>query len=173
MSSVRLQLVWLSVAATIAGFFLPWARLDLVETKTEQQIASSFSRAVSKAFGTGKPKRWNSGYKPKRTSMIPTKVSGVQIPALSNREHAKVAMELVELFTKQKQNLGLKSYAVYVLPGLALLCGMFLSVHGKRQMVRVVIAMLCAAVAAAGCWKLLTTDTRALFAIRTGEGLWL
>jgi len=106
--------------------------------------------------------------------LIPTRVSGYQIPRLANRENVRVIMGLTELVTKKRERIGLKSYAVYLAPGLALLCGLLLTARvGATRPAAAGVALVCGAVAVAGCWTLLTTDTRARYAVAIGPGLWL
>ncbi len=104
---------------------------------------------------------------------IPTQVSGAQIPRVAGQEHAKVAIALMELMTNRRQHLSAKSYAVYLVPGIALLCGLLLIVVDDRRMV-VGVALMCLGIAGLGFWKLLTTETATqLVAMTFGYGLWL
>lgn len=162
--------VWLSVGAAIMGFFLPWATIDLRASSALSGLTQDLGRVTVKIRrGT----KTIAGELP-RLSDIPQQVSGAQIPRLANRPNAQVAIALLELFTQQRQQIGLKSYAVYLLPGIALLCGVVVTRWGRHAVVALGSAILCAAIAGVGWWKLLTTDTQALFvAITIGPGLWL
>ena len=162
--------VWSCAAATLLGFVLPWAQLDFRTTALEKQIGSKAKSAIAKSFGKGhRPTR-----AVKSTPLIPTKVRGYQIPILANRKNVRVANQLMELFTKKHDRaIGVKSYAVYLLPAFALVCGWLLTMGRVPAAGRAALAILCAAVAAAGCWTLLTTDTRKAYAIVIGPGLWL
>jgi hypothetical protein len=100
-------------------------------------------------------------------------VSGYQVPALANQESAKVVMALTELFTRRRERLGLKSYAVYLVPGLAVLCGVVLGATEAKLQAAAGVALTASAVVIAGLWILLTTDTRALYAVSIGPGLWI
>jgi len=163
-----LILVWVSVAAVAAGFFLPWAHLDLQEP--HERLPSGVDRIAVTIRRSGQT---ISGSLPDLAE-IPRQVSGVQIPQIANQQNTQLAVALMELFTQQRQHIGAKSYAVYLLPGVALLCGLLISLQGHRRAVAVGVALLCAAMAGAGFWKLLTTDTETLFvAITIGQGLWL
>ena len=183
MRRIALVLVWASVAATVAGFFLPWAEIEVREPGLVKQVRGGvpgqrlmggLTKKVGKVAvevrrGTEKV----TGELPSLGD-IPSRVSGVQIPQMANQPNAKVAMALLELFTKERQHIGAKSYAVYLLPGLALLCGLLATFLGQVTAVAIGVAALCFVVAGAGFWKLLTTNTQALFvAITIGPGLWL
>lgn len=170
MTSKRLFLIaaWVCAGATVAGLFLPWAHLSLRDSSTMQQwgtgrIAVKIRRGADTI----------SGDLPSPAD-IPRQVTGAQIPQLANQGKAKVAVALFELFTEQRQRLGLKSYAVYLIPGIALLCAVLLTVWGQARAVAFGVAVGCALVAGLGLWKLLTADTKTLFvAITIGHGLWL
>lgn len=146
--------VWAGVAAALLGFFLPWATLDIKTTQAEKQIASSVRRSLGKTFKSiGRSgSRQSSWIRSKKgTPIIPTRVSGFQLPQLANRQNVKVVTGLVELSTKQRGHLGLNSYAVYLVPGLALLCGWLLTARGgAARPVAAGVAMVCGAVAVAG-----------------------
>ena len=106
-------------------------------------------------------------------STIPTRVNGPQIPEWINRRDAKVVMALAEMLTGQR-DLGAKSYAVYLVPGLALLGGVLVTLAGRLRVVCGGIGGACLAIAGLGFWKLLTIETGTrLAAITIGPGLWL
>ena len=171
---VFLPPVWLCVAAAVAGFFLPWVRMDIGTSKSSKQLESAARTSLGKTFKVGGSKEpsWIR-HRATRTATLPTRISGFQIPVLANRKNAKVVTDLVKLFTKRDEHLGFKSYAVYGLPGLAVVCGLLLSWGGRRRLLVAGVAVLCAAVAGGGCWTLLTTDTRAACGVAIGAGLWL
>jgi len=167
------QIAWGSTVVIVIGFFMPWAALDIRETSFEKDVSKHARSSLGKLFhvsGGGQPRwiRHRSGHLP----VIPTRVSGAQIPELANRKNVKVATSLVELFTKQRQNVGPMSYAVYLLPGIAIVLAALMAWLGHRRLVAIPIALLCAGIAGVGCWTLFTTNTKAAFAIRIEWGLW-
>ena len=176
-------LVWVGVAAAVAGFFLPWANLDLREPSVmkqvrqvagDQEVVRGLAKGLGKVTATiRRGTKTVTGDLPS-LSDIPHHVSGAQIPQMANQQNAKVAAALVEVLMNERQHIGAKSYLVYLLPGLALLCGLLLSSLGGVPAVTIGAAILCAGVAGGGFWKLLTTNTKTLFiAITIGPGLWL
>ena len=175
-------LAWVSVAVVLRAFFLPWAMIDLREPSLVRQVREtvegqglleSLVQRVGKV--TAEIRRGAETVTGELSlSDIPHEVSGVQIPQMANQENAQVALALMELLTNTRQHIGAKSYAVYLLPGLAVLCGVLLTVLGRVRAALLGIAALCALVAGVGFWKLLTTNTSTLFiAITIGPGLWL
>ena len=169
-------LVWVAAVAVVTGFFLPWATLDIKTTKTEQEISASVRRAAAKSFSSAnKPKRDPSWIraKNKQPPLIPSRVSGYQIPYYANRRNVKAAMGLVEMVTKKREAVGLKSYAVYAVPGLALCAVWLLGAFGDRWTMAAAMALACGAVAGYGFWMLTSTDTRKEYAFAVGIGLWM
>ena len=181
--SAVLVLTWACVAVAGVAFFLPWASIDvtapgaLARLRETAPLRGSVG-GLTKELGRVVVKirrgaETITGDLPTLAD-IPKQVSGAQIPGLANQQHAQVAIALFELMTSSRQQIGLKSYAVYLVPGIALLCGLLLTFIGSRLSIALGVAMFCAVVAGVGFWKLLTVDTRALFiAITIGPGLWL
>ena len=183
MRRIALGLAWASALTAVAGFVQPWADIDLREPSlmkhARQAVGSQeLIGGLAKRLGrvTVEVRRGAHTVTGDLPSLrnIPKHVSGIQIPQMANREDAKVAMALVELLMGEQQQIGLKSYAVYLLPGLALLGAALLTWLGRSPQTPVSIAVVSAAVAGVGFWKLLTTNTQALFvAITIGRGLWM
>jgi hypothetical protein len=160
-----IMLVIVSVSATCAGFFLPWARIELKgsERKELGRIALRIRRGAETLTGDLPT-----------LSDIPRKVSGAQIPRLANQKNSQLLLALVELATNTRQEVGLKSYAVYLLPSLALLSGLLLIFLDERRLIVILVGLFCAALSAFGFWRLLTLKTTTPFAsITIGHGLWL
>ena len=178
--------VWISVAASVIGFVLPWATLDVKAAHLPGQLTQALPGADLQALAgklTSKIGRVTIQFKRGTEtiagellpdlSTIPTSVSGLEIPRLVNRQDAKVAIAFAEMFTGQR-DLGAKSYAVYLVPALALVCGALVTLASGLRVVCGGIGGACLAIAGLGCWKLLTTKSDTLLvAITLGPGLWL
>ncbi len=183
MRVVLTALVWVSVAGTVVGFCWPWAMIDVREPTLVKQLRETtplsdtiggFTKDLGRiAVNIRRGAETIAGDLP-TLSDIPKQVSGAQIPQMANQQNAQVAIALLELLSRTRQQIGLKSYAVYLVPGIAILCGVLLTFLGGRLVVAIGISLLCAGIAGVGFWKLLTTNTQALFvAITIGRGLWL
>lgn len=177
-----LVLAWACAAATIIGFFQPWARLSARESPAAQ--------AIQQAAGTG-PFDGLLGEAGRVTvtirrgaetltsdvsslSRIPREVSGAQIPRLVRQTDTQVGIALLELLTSTRQQLELKSQAVYLVPALAVLAAWLMSLSARGRVLPGVVGGLCVAVAGLGGWKVLTSDLQTSFvAVSIGPGLWL
>ena len=121
-----------SMIAAVVGFYLPWARIDLREPDVIRQlrdttplggVVDALKQDVGRIAVTVKRGAETVTGELPNLSDFPKQVTGAQIPQMVNEERAKVAAALVELLTNTRQHVGLKSYAVYVVPGFALLAG--------------------------------------------------
>ena len=164
---------WACVAAVLIGFLLPWAAMDIGTSKVGDEVTAGARKSLAKSFGVKQAKEPSWIRKRAKPVLVPTRVSGLQIPVVANRKGVKVVTQLAKLFTKTDEQLGFKSYAVYLLPGLALICGWLIAAHGSQRPTALAVAALSAFVAGGGFWVLLTSDPRAEFGIRIGAGLWL
>lgn len=193
--------VWVSVIASGVGFVLPWASIQtgalpgqinqaLNNTGLDgltNELSGTVSR-VTLQFKRGA--ETITGDLPD-LSKLPSQVNGPDIPTFVNRKDNAVAIALAEMLTGQR-DISKKSYAVYLVPGLALLLGLVVTALAGGRHYRDVarppagalvaggpaacwaVAAVSAVVAGAGFWKLLTTNTQSLMvAITIGPGLWL
>ena len=178
-----MMLVWMSAAAAVYGFFQPWAIVDVREPDALKRLRDATPlqgtvgglahdlRRVAVKIRRGT--ETITGDLPSLKD-IPKQVSGVQIPQMANQKNAKVAMALVELLTNTRHDVGAQSYAVYLVPGLALLGALFVTILAGSPVVPIGVALLSLTIAGTGFWKLLTTNTSTLFiAVTIGPGLWL
>lgn len=181
MNRTAITVAWLSAMLAVVGFFLPWAHLDLRQPKVVQQLTEQagvtntvkdLTRSVGRiAVRLRRGAETVVGDLP-TLSDLPKQVSGYQIPQFANQEQAQVAIAIAELLTGARQQIGAKSYAVYLLPGIALLCALLLTVLGEQRLVAAAVALLCAIVAGVGSWKLATVPREALvISIVIGHGL--
>lgn len=183
MKHIALIVTWISVAVVIVAFFLPWANLNMREPGLVRQLRekTGISQPLSKLSEklgkiTASIRRGAETITGDLPTVldIPKQVSGVQIPKLANQKNAKVTLALVEMLTNKRQHIGIKSYAVYLLPGLALTAGLLITFLSTNPRILLGTAAVCAVVAAIGFWKLSTTPTDMLFiSITIGPGLWL
>jgi len=178
-------LVWSGVALAAVGFTLPWVIVDVKEhdvTRPINQLTrgtpfEGLSGKLTEKIGrvtiqVQRGAELITGELPD-LSTIPSRISGAQVPQLAHREDTKTVLALVELLTGQEA-LGVKSYAVYLLPGLALLFGLLITFTRRLRLVCGGLGLVALAIAGAGYWKLATTHVDSFVAAVTfGQGLWL
>lgn len=183
MRPLAVLVTWGSVVAAVWGFFLPWAHLDVREPGARTRLSQAAEAepllgTLTRALGrvTVEVRQGVETITGELPSLadLPKHVTGFSIPQVANRREAAITMALFETFTNTRRHLGAKSYAVYALPGLALLSGVLLTVLGRRVVVALGVVLLGTVVAGVGSWKLLTMTTNLRFvAITIGQGLWL
>ena len=172
----------LLVGSILLSFFLPWIGLESSRsTASYSPGAQSTKRPMShqRVFQVNPEmrrifKEADDGFKraARDLSLFPKTISGIQIPRLANARASKSALDLVERVTgKPQQNIGLQSYLVYLVPGLALLIGALAERYGTNRWLLRGLSALCLAVAVVGCWKLIVTDAQ-LPTITFAYGLW-
>ena len=170
MQRLLLGLVWGSVMATWVGFVLPWARLTLRQHDALRAAAHELGRVTVTIH------RGEEAITSDLSSLtdIPTQVSGLQIPRLAHQPNAQIAFAVLELLTNQSPRLGLQSDTVYLVPGLALVCGIALTLLRRGWVGSAMVALVCAGTAAVGFWKLWSPHlSNRLVAITIGSGLWV
>ncbi|MBI3021328.1 MAG: hypothetical protein HYY59_04950 [Candidatus Omnitrophica bacterium] len=184
MRRMAVAVAWLSVAGAVVGFYQPWARLDLREPALAKQLKdtaglraamSGLEQRLGRVTVTIRRGAETIAGDLSSLADIPTAVSGAEIPRMIRQERAQLALALAEIFTNTPSHLGLKSHAVYLVPGVALLCGALLTLVGRRRPpIAWGIALFCGGISGAGFWTLLTMKTQThLVAITIGRGLWL
>lgn len=177
--------VWVSVAASLVGFVRPWASIDLAHRGTLgvleeaareaplQDLLGSLSKRVGKIVVSVKQGAETITGELPDLSSIPTVISGADIPRLGHRQDAQVVLALAEMWTGQRE-LGAKSLLAYLVPGLAVLCGVIVTVLRRARAVCAMVGGLCVAVAGTAWWKLSATPPETLvIAITIGPGLWI
>ncbi|MBI4598435.1 MAG: hypothetical protein HY737_08560 [Candidatus Omnitrophica bacterium] len=189
---VCLMAAWVCASLAVIGFFLPWARIDLREPSTVKRLRETVPlqgtmeglagamRGITKDVGRvavtirrGAETVTGDITVPSLED-IPRVISGAQIPQMANSQHAQLAVAIMEMLTGKRQQVGLQSAAVYLLPGIAVGCAALLTWLPRPWWLPYAVSGLCATLAAAGFWKLSTTNTAGLLiAVTVGPGLWL
>ena len=168
-------LIWLSVSAALVGFYLPRAKAEVRDAGVFKLLSSGMRRSLgSEGKFHSSARTPGSGWNPFTVTDVPTQVNGFQVPMLANKRQVKLVQALVALFTKNQDNIGLKSFAVYLLPGLAGLFGALLVSGRMSRPVALGIAVLCIVIVIVGTWKLLTVNPKkSLMVVQICSGLWL
>jgi len=170
-------LVIIGSAVIILSFFAPWAKIvtsaagvtkelqntsqkNLGDSKLGREISGNIAKVSAFLSGVGDIK-------------IKTVVSGYDIPALANSQGSKLALSLTEVLFKSAENLDVKSYLVYLLPILGIVCGGLAVLGLKHTIFIFVMSLISGAVSIAGLYNLKTMDVSSL-AVKIGieNGLW-
>ncbi len=182
-----IQVVRMAAAAclivALIAFFLPWVHLTPPPSNTVKHKRAraegidktgrvrNLGGAVDEVFsGLIHGTREVAG----KLTGIPPRISGFGVPILANSRKAKTIMELAESVTKKKEDVGLKSWAVYAVPGLAVFLGALLVRFSGQIIVSLLVAAAGVAIFGVGTWQLLTANlTSDIVCVKIGFGLWL
>jgi hypothetical protein len=166
MRRLALGLVWISVAAAAGGFFLPWATVTIPGAEL-----AALAEAIPGGDVTLEIRRNGRAARASLSDVIgaPRTVRGVDIPWLARQEEAAVASALLGVFTNSRHDLAANGVLVVLVPVVAGIAGVFLTV-GRRAMGPAAIALLCAAAAGLGLAKVSALERMEPLAITIGEG---
>ncbi|MBN1793819.1 MAG: hypothetical protein JW844_02515 [Candidatus Omnitrophica bacterium] len=138
----RLNLVlWLAVIVVIFSFFLPWIQMSVELGNTERFQAAKELFRKEPLFPKGR--------------FI---LSGYDIPLMADSPDARVLTDLFSFFIGDSDYITLKSCLVYLVPIVAIVCGLLglLSIQGRVYSAALI--MLSGTVAAGGYYKLYYRD---------------
>lgn len=170
---------WVCAAVTVVGLFQPWVSIGPMPKKTDAKTARSASRR------TGIPKTaferdlWNAsrdfGKAVNRAAKARLTFTGVQIPRAANQRTLQSVLRAAAKTGKgnrQLQDIGWKSYMIYVLPALAIgLAAALTRWPSRPAMAAVMVAAAAVAIIGAGQLLLMSPDLAAKGA-RFETGLW-
>lgn len=186
-----LALVWASAGLILFAFFMPWVSVGLSKKKTareenvEQQAKSTKAKPVQdkkmkkmldgdvgkamKKMGKGLGKAVD------KMGEFRVRLTGYEIPQVANRHENKVIMRIAERMSKSPpQNIGLKSFAVYVIPLLAALFACLVTFFQESMRMRIGTGIAAAVLAVAGTGELITIQIQqAANGLKFEYGLWL
>jgi len=161
----------------IISFFMPWAKVVTSVTGVSKELAST---AKGKLGGIPAAKKLLTKFEKVTTEIgelgdvkVKMAVSGYDVPVMVNNKTSKVAISLMEILTRSKKNLELKSYLVYLLPILGIVCAV-LAVGGLKNKILVIIMLaLSGVISIAGLYNLSTINiSNIAVQVTIEKGLW-
>ena len=158
---------------TIVGFMMPWATV----ATSVMGVSKEVTGALANSPLGGKVLKDVNAITDKVSTMgdidIKSIVRGYQIPMMVNDKTSKVALSVAEIFFSETEGLEWKSYLVYLLPGLGILCGVLIFLGAANKLYVTIMTMLGGAVGIIGLFKLYTTNVSSLVVkISIQNGLW-
>ncbi len=173
----RLFFVCLVVAASaliVVAFFMPWAKVATSVTGISKEVTKSVEDTPYASKVVGKIAAFTDAISAIGGDVeIKTTVTGFQVPKMVNDESSKVALSLAETLFNSPKGIDKKSYLVYLLPGLAVVCA-FLAFLGLSNRLYVIPMLLIGgAISIAGLYNLYTMDVSSqVVQITIMDGLW-
>ncbi len=170
MKKILAGLIVLASIVIVMSFFLPWARVSVSVVGVSKQLTSS---SVLPGKVTGKLKKITGAISDFGDVDIKTTVSGYKIPGMVNNKTSKVAFSVMEIMSKSASGLEQKSYLVYLLPLLGIVCGILAIIGLKSKACIVIMLVIAGIVGIAGLYNLSTANL-AHVAVKVDilSGLW-
>jgi len=149
-------------AVIVISFFLPWAKVNISAMGISEELTKASQTTLK---GTpiaekviGKLKGVTAALSAFGDIDVKTQVSGYNIPNLVNSKGSKVALSLAEIMFKSADNLDVKSYLVYLLPILGILCGVAVVLGMKNKLFIIAMLIVSGVVSLGGFYNLLTAN---------------
>ena len=173
--------IWVGAGGVVAGFLMPWATLQVkragvVDGTPLADVLKGLTQRMGRVvIHVKRGAETITGELPDLSSM-PSTIRGADIPVLANRQDIKGVAAIAELITGQQAlgQVGIRSYVVYLVPGLAILFAVVGIGVCRPRWIAGAAGVLCLAIAGAWWWKLTTMkiDTKVITVV-LAPGLWL
>ena len=182
---IGIVVAWACAALALMAFHMPWIHLDIHEPSMMKQLRQSTPLSSTLGGLTKDVSRITAkiqqGAKTVTRELnlpsldqIPHHVSGADIPRLANSDQAQLAAFVMETLTKKPQQYGQQSYLVYLVPGLAIVLALLLTVIPRPWWAILLVAMVSGTIAGIGGYKLMTTNLQSqMMTVTIGQGIWL
>lgn len=167
------SLVCAASAFILIAFFMPWANVDtsvmgLTKSAEGTLAKTSFAGKMIKGLTKATDAISDLG-----DIEIKTTVRGNQIPAMVNNKTSKVALSLAQVFFKDAEGIDKKSYLVYLVPLLAIVCTLLGILGLKNNIFIFLMAGISGAISIGGLYNLMTMDIASMIVkISIAKGLW-
>jgi len=150
MKELQKPLMIVLAALIFLGFFLPW-----VSVESEQ--AGWFTKVLS-------------GKSQEKIAAI----SGFQVPIMANSEESRLIITIAKIFNPGIEGVDKKSYAIWIMPLLAIIFALLVYFVGENKWVQLTIGVIGVLIFVVAVFKITTTDLdKAILRVRIGFGLWL
>ena len=141
--------IFVLATVIILSFFLPWAHV-------QSNQVGLFTKVLT-------------GQRQKNVASI----SGLQVPMMANGNGARLISSIAKIFYPTMKNIGLKSFAVVLIPLLAIIIGALNYFYEKYPWVNLGIAIVGVLIFLVATIKLATTDLdKLVLQIKIGFGMW-
>jgi len=176
---IFLVVVFAASTVIVMSFFQPWAKINASVTGISTELTKSANTTLGKTSFGGKFIRQlnnitNSIGKIGNVELKST-VRGNNIPMLANNQTSKTALSLVQVLFKSKgtENLGTKSYLVYLLPLSGILCAILALLALKHRVYLLIMGAISGIISIGGLYNLYTMDVVSpVVKITIENGLW-
>ncbi len=171
-----LAVAWLSAALAVVAFFRPWISITISDVVAQGASLEDFVKRVTDKVGpvsiTIQHGQDTMTTQLSELSTMPTRLTGAQIPKVARRPDGQMLLTVIEDIRNDRELIA-KSWLVYVVPTLAVLCAVFLTLGYRWGQLTGSMAIACLGFAAAGLWKLHVTHAQVTGNLHAEQGLWM
>lgn len=175
--TVLLVLVIVASVIIVRSFLLPWAEVSTSATKIASGLADQAggslkdSRVASKVIK--KLQKITDSIGELGDIEVKSSISGYNIPIMVNNKTSKVALSVAALLFNSADGLDKKSYLVYLLPLLAIICSIFAVMGVKHRWPVIAMGLVSGFISVFGIYNLKTTAlSKGFVDINIESGLW-
>ena len=177
---MKIILTCLVIAASVVivlSFFMPWAKVSVSAVGVSKELTTIADKKLGDSPVAGKVidrlKKITGVLGSFGDIDVKTTITGYQIPKLVNNKTSKVAISLAQIMFKSAEGLDWKSYLVYLLPLIGILCAV-LAVLGLKNSIYVILALIISGVVSiAGLYNLHTANVESVAVkVSIEAGLW-
>lgn len=172
------KLVIIATIVIVISFFMPWAKVSTSVAGVTKGVTTTAKaklggiKAAEKLLGQIE-KVGDVVTSAVGDVEVRVEVSGYDVPVLVNKNTSQIALALVEIFFKDAEGAGVKSYAVYLLPIFGIASAVLAVLGLKKKLYVIAMTVLGGAISIVGLFRLMTTNLANLVAdISIGQGLW-
>ena len=174
-----LVVIFAASAVIVLSFFQPWAEINTSVTGISKELTKSADTKLKNAPFAGKFIKHldniTNAIGQVGNVELKSTVRGNNIPVLANSETSKVAMSVVQVLFKSKntENIGKKSYLVYLLPLCGILCAVLALLALKNKLSLIIMAAVSGIISIGGLYNLYTLNlANPIVKITIKNGLW-
>lgn len=180
-----LAAAWIAVTVVVTGFVRPWIQIELrdafgltklAESAAGQPLAGligKLTERVGRVVVTIKQGTETITADLSDLATLPSTISGYTLPRVAHRSDVRLVLTVAQV-TRQQSYDPQHAYVVYVVPVLAVLLALLLTLARRNPLLCALLSLVAFGLAGYAAWRLSNAGTtQTLLTVRVGQGLWL
>jgi len=175
--TILLVLVIIASVIIVRSFLLPWAQVSTSATKVSEGLTDAAKGSLKDSPAAAKVikklEKITDFISEIGDIEIKSSISGYNIPIMVNNKTSKVALSVVALLFNNTDGLDKKSYLVYLLPLLAVICSFFAVMGVKQHWPVIAMGLISGVISVLGIYNLKTAVlSKGFVEVNIESGLW-